>query len=170
MSVYSALACFFSVLLCLLKQSWIDSKDFFTIFCWPDHHPTLVMSADCLLGTLLADLLISVVLFFCQCLFGESVDVCLDWAQVFFLPIFSSDFNRCLAWSVSQRLMPNLFEGITWCLPGSTQYLSCLCLSDGFGQCLFELVLTVSFCQRLLGGTCWCLSGLNSRVFLPVSF
>ena len=49
------------------------------------------------------------------------------------------------AWSVSQRLLPNLSEGITWCLPGSTQYLSCLCLSDGFDQCLSELVLTVPF-------------------------
>ena len=49
------------------------------------------------------------------------------------------------AWSVSQRLLPNLSEGITWCLPGSTQYLSCLCLSDGFDQCLSELVLTCFF-------------------------
>ena len=81
MSVYSALACLLS-LVCLLKQSWTDSKDFFTIFCWPDHHLILIMSADCLLGALLADLLISVVLF-CQSLFGESVDVCLDWAQCF---------------------------------------------------------------------------------------
>ena len=37
----------------------------------------LGMSAEFLLGALLADLLISVVLF-CQSLFGESVDVYLD--------------------------------------------------------------------------------------------
>ena len=30
--------------------------------------------------------------------------------------------------------------------------------------------LPVSFCQCLLWVICWCLSGLNSRVFLPVSF
>ena len=49
------------------------------------------------------------------------------------------------AWSVSQRLLPDLSEGITWCLSGSTQYLSCLCLSDGLDLCLSELVPAVSF-------------------------
>ena len=83
LSVLSSSLFFFS-LVCLLKQSWTDSKDFFTIFCWPDHHLSLVMSADCLLGTLLADLLISVVPFLsvsvwrtCWCLSGLNLSVSL---------------------------------------------------------------------------------------------
>ena len=47
---------------------------------------------------------------------------------------------KCFPTSVA-----NLSEGITWCLPGSTQCLSCLRLSDGFDQCLSELVLTCFF-------------------------
>ena len=47
---------------------------------------------------------------------------------------------KCFPTSVA-----NLSEGITWCLSGSTQCLPCLCLSDGFDQCLPELVLTCLF-------------------------
>ena len=47
---------------------------------------------------------------------------------------------KCFPTSVA-----NLSEGITWCLPGSTQCLSCLRLSDGFDQCLSELILTCFF-------------------------
>ena len=184
--------------------------------------------------------------------YEEPVDVYLDWARVLSCQYLSSEFNRCLPRSVSQLLPPICSEGITWCLPGSTQHLSCQCLFNGFDQRLSELVLTylflsvsvmrnllmsiwtelacfsfqylsselnwclpkvfpnvfcqvclkvsldvfldqpniflasvcpmglisvcpswfslVSFCQCLLWGTCWCLFGLNSRVFLPVSF
>ena len=124
MSVYSALACFLS-LVCLLKQSWTDSKDFFTIFCWPDHHLTLVMSADCLLGTLLADLLISVVLFLsvsvwriCWCLSGLNLSV--SFANVF--PV--SSVSVCL------KCFPTSFAG---------SFLYCQCLSGWACWCLSGL-------------------------------
>ena len=71
--------------------------------------------------------------------------------------------------SVSQCLLPNLSKGITWCLPGSAQCLSSQRLSNGLDQCLSELALTCLFCQCLWWEPCWCLSGLDSPVFLPMS-
>ena len=193
------------------------------------------MSAECLLGALLADLLISVVLF-CQSLFGESVDVCLDWAQVFFLANVSSDFNQCLPEVFPSVLyqtclkesldvfldQPNIFlvcvclmglvsdclnwfssflsanvcyeeptdVSLDWTRVFSCQYLLvssigvCLkCFPMSYAKSVWRdylmsswispisfLPVSVSFCQCLLWGTCWCLLGLNSRVFLPVSF
>ena len=102
---------FFSVLLCLLKQSWIDSKDFFNIFCWPDHHPTLVMSADCLLGALLADLLICVVLFF-QSLFVESVDVCVR--RICWALCFSCQSVLVISISVCLKCFPASYLNSVW--------------------------------------------------------
>ena len=57
-----------------------------------------------------------------------------------FLVSSISVYLKCFPTSVAY-----LSEGITWCLPGSTQCLSCLRLSAGFDQCLSELVLTCFF-------------------------
>ena len=82
----------------------------------------------------------------------------------------SSEFNRCLP-----EVFPNVFCQI--CLKGSLDvfpdqpniFLACVCLMGLISVCP-SWFSPVSFCQCLLWGTCWCLSGLNSRVFLPVSF
>ena len=161
-----------------------------------------------------------------QCL-SVSFCQCLLWGTCWCLPGLNSRVLLLVSFwwaqSMSRRKcfpmsFANLSKGITWCLPGSTQCLPCLCLSDGFDQCLSELVLTCLFlpmsimrtllmsvwtefacllakvflvnsigvclkcfltssaksicvfCQCLLWGTCWCLSELNSCVFLPMSF
>ena len=75
----------------------------------------------------------------------ESDDVYLDWARVLSCQYLSSEFNQCLPRSVSQFLSPICSEGITWCLPGSTQHLFCQCLFNGFDQHLSELVLMYLF-------------------------
>ena len=123
------------------------------------------------------------------CLMGWSVSIwagsqlCLSanvllWESCWCLPglssasacrCLSSELNRCLPRSVSQCLLPNLSKGITWCLPGSAQCLSSQRLSNGLDQCLSELALTCLFCQCLWWESCWCLSGLDSPVFLPMS-
>ena len=72
----------------------------------------------------------------------EPADVYLDWTLVFLANIFlGSSISVCL--KCFPTSVANLSEGITWCLPGSTQCLSCLRLSDGFDQCLSELILTL---------------------------
>ena len=73
----------------------------------------------------------------CWCLSGLSSRVFLLmsywWAQSMSRP-------KCFPMSSA-----NLSKGITWCLPGSTQCLSSQYLSDGFDQCLSELVLICLF-------------------------
>ena len=201
-----------------LNLNWL--KKFLRCLLLAGSPSVLGMSAECLLGALLADLLISVVLF-CQSLFGESVDVYLDWAQVFFLPMFLVIFNQCLldvslyqpnillacvCLFLSIFVVRNLLMSIwtelacfsfqylsrelNWCLPEVFPNVFCqVCLKvslDVFldqpniflaSVCPMGLISVcpswfspVSFCQCLLWGTCWCLLGLNSRVFLPVSF
>ena len=80
-----------------------------------------------------------------------------------FLPIWINVCPKCFPTSVT-----NLSEGITWCLPGSAQCLPSQCLSDGFDQCLPELVLTCFFLpmsvRRNLLMSIWCLSNLLPSV------
>ena len=142
------------------------------------------MSAECLLEALLADLLISVVLF-CQNLCGDSVDVYLGWAQVFSLANVSSDFNQCLldvslyqsniqlacvCLFLSIFVVRNLLMSIwTELACFSFQYLS-----SEFNRCLSEVFPNV-FCRICLKGSldvfpdqpniflaCVCLMGLIS--------
>ena len=102
--------------------------------------------------------------------YEEPADLCLDWTRVSTLPMSFSEFNRCLL-----EVFPNVFCQI--CLKGSLDvfpdqpniFLASVCLMGLISVCL-SWFSPVSFCQCLLWGTCWCLSGLNSRVFLPVSF
>ena len=114
----------------------------------------------------------SVSLFNVCCL--ESDDVYLDWARVLSCQYLSSEFNQCLPRSVSQFLPPICSEGITWCLPGSTQHLSCQCLFNGFDQRLSELVLTnlflsVSVMRNLLMSIWTELACLLASIFLVSS-
>ena len=107
----------------------------------------------------------------CQICLKGSLDVFLDQPNIFlacvclFLPIYVVRNLLMSIWTELVCLLANIFlvssigvylkcfptsvanlsEGITWCLPGSTQCLSCLRLSDGFDQCLSELVLTCFF-------------------------
>ena len=76
----------------------------------------------------------------------------------------SSELNRCLPLSVSQCLLPNLSKGATWCLSGSAQ-----CLPNGLDRRSIWAGSHLSFCQCLWWESCWCLSGLDSPVFLPMS-
>ena len=104
----------------------------------------------------------------------ESDDVYLDWARVLSCQYLSSEFNRCLPRSVSQFLSPICSEGITWCLPGSTQHLSCQCLFNGFDQRLSELVLiylflSVSVMRNLLMSIWTELACLLASIFLVSS-
>ena len=98
----------------------------------------------------------------CWCLFGLNSRV--------FLPVSFGEFNRCLP-----EVFPNVFCQI--CLKGSLDvfpdqpniFLASVCLMGLISVCP-SWFSPVSLCQCLLWGTCWCLSGLNSRAFLPVSF
>ena len=86
--------------------------------------PMSVVLPVSVMKNLLISVWIELACLLCQCLLVSSIDVCL----------------KCFPTSFA-----NLSEGITWCLPGSTLCLSCKRLSNGFDQCLSELVLTCLF-------------------------
>ena len=102
--------------------------------------------------------------------YEEPADVYLDWTRVSSCQYLSSEFNRCLP-----EVFPNVFCQV--CLKGSLDvfldqpniFLASVCLMGLISVCP-SWFSPVSFCQCLLWGTCWCLSGLSSRVFLSVSF
>ena len=153
MSVCSALACFFLNSVCLLKTKLNRLKNSFTNFLLAGLSSagncslTLIMSADCLLGTLVADLLISVVLFLsvsvwriCWCLSGLNLSVSL--ASVF--PV--SSVSVCL------KCFPTSFAG---------SFLYCQCLSGWACWCLSGM--------NPSEGITWCFLWINPMSFLLVS-
>ena len=102
--------------------------------------------------------------------YEEPADVYLDWTRVSSCQYLSSEFNRCLPRSVSQRLLPICLKGsLDVFLDQPNVFLVCVCLMGLINVCP-SWFSPVSFCQCLLWGTCWCLSELNSCVFLPISF
>ena len=87
--------------------------------------------------------------------YEEPTDVSLDWTRV-----FSCQYLLVSSIGVCLKCFPMSYAKSVW-----RDYL----MSSWISPISF-LPVSVSFCQCLLWGTCWCLSGLNSRVFLPVSF
>ena len=101
--------------------------------------------------------------------YENPADVFPDWTLVSPCRYLSSEFNRCLARSVSQCLLPICLKGsLDVFLDQPNVFLPSVCL-----MCLISVYPSwfspVSFCQCLLWEPCWCLSGLNSPVFLPMS-
>ena len=131
-------------------STWSVSQRLLPIFLkgsldvFPDQ-PNVFLACVCLMGLInVCPSWVSPVSF-CQCLLWgtcwclSELNSCV-FLQNLFLVSSISVYLKCFPTSVAY-----LSEGITWCLPGSTQCLSCLRLSAGFDQCLSELVLTCFF-------------------------
>ena len=144
------------------------------------------MSADCLLGTPLADLPLSVVPFLsvsvwrtCWCLSGLNLSVSL--ASVFSVSSVSVCL-KCFPTSFARSFLycQCLSEWACWCLSGlnPSERITCCCLLINPMSVLLVSIWWVMisvclssfspffFCQCLLGGTCWCLSSLKPSVIL----
>ena len=139
-----------------LMSSWINPMSFLPVSVW------WVWSVSVRAGSHLS--------LSANVYYEEPADVSLDWTRVSSCRCLSSEFNQCLP-----EVFPNVCRQI--CLKGSLDvfldqpnvFLSSVCLMGLISVCP-SWFSPVSFCQCLLWGTCWCLSGLNSRVFLPISF
>ena len=102
--------------------------------------------------------------------YEEPADVFLDWTRVSSCWCLSSELNQCLARSVSQCLLPICLKGSLDVFQDQPNvFLPSVCLM-GLISVYPSWVSPVFVCQCLLWEPCWCLPGLNSCVFLPISF